>query len=779
MDTQQQHARLVRLPVLADIIRRSRRAVVSCLAIAWALACWPMSGVVGAAPPATLLEAKAFPLQGPNEGLEPEVLDFRYAPLHWQACIGLPLDPYKSIVGSDGGLYYDFGKGPYKGRYFGVHTGQYFGFHLRVLAALQAEGKAGKITQTLLGPRVPVVITQQRTGDLLLRQEAWAAAPQGKEVAQWSPRRVDYLWLKLKNVGSRPVWGALALRIDGKQVVLDKTRTRLVEADHPDKAFATISSSPAGTPVFVKEEGKNDKNSVCLILPTKPSKRYESEFAPGEEFRVLLALPQGPSAAAAIEEKDAAAEQQRAADYWTGQAGLPYDRITVPDRAMQQLLDSCIRNIYQAREIRDGRPLFQVGPTLYRGTWAADGAFIMETVAYLGRADEARIGLENQVERDQGPQGVTFSKQLGLRLWMIWRHAQLTGDWQWLQRMWPCVQRNVKQIIDFRQTTRSDPQALNFGLMPPGTGDGGLGGVHLEYTNVYWTLAGLRAAIEMADKIHRPDAAAWKTEYQDYWNCFERARRRDQVVDAAGNLYLPVVMKGQQPQAPQRRAWAFLQSVYPGRIFAADDRLMTGTLAMLDANQREGLIYGTGWIADGIWNYAGSFYAHAHLWQGHGRKGGRHALRLRQPRLPAVVLARGAELQGRAGELHRRHAPQLGHAELIRLVRHMVILERGNELHLLESLPRSWTKAGNQTRLVQVPTSFGPMDLTLTVAQDGKTARLEVRPPRREPPEKIVVHLEQFGHPVRGIRLGERDMAGRPLQVPLGQPSVLTLELAD
>ena len=43
----------------------------------------------------TLLEAKAFPLRGPDAGLEPEILDFRYAPLHWQTCIGLPLDPYK------------------------------------------------------------------------------------------------------------------------------------------------------------------------------------------------------------------------------------------------------------------------------------------------------------------------------------------------------------------------------------------------------------------------------------------------------------------------------------------------------------------------------------------------------------------------------------------------------------------------------------------------------------------------------------------------------------
>jgi len=55
----------------------------------------------------TLFEAKAFKLkgpaenlekQGPAENLEKQKMDFRYAPKRWQACIGLPDDPHKSIV---------------------------------------------------------------------------------------------------------------------------------------------------------------------------------------------------------------------------------------------------------------------------------------------------------------------------------------------------------------------------------------------------------------------------------------------------------------------------------------------------------------------------------------------------------------------------------------------------------------------------------------------------------------------------------------------------------
>ena len=97
-------------------------------------------------------------------------------------------------------------------------------------------------------------------------------------------------------------------------------------------------------------------------------------------------------------------------EYWA-KLDLPYDRIVVPDPNIQALLDACIRNIYQAREIKEDRPAFQVGPTCYRGTWAADGPFILEAVTYLGRAAETRAGLEQQVDQDQGPGGVAFSKK--------------------------------------------------------------------------------------------------------------------------------------------------------------------------------------------------------------------------------------------------------------------------------------------------------------------------------------------------------------------------------
>ena len=500
--------------------------------------------------------------------------------------------------------------------------------------------------------------------------------------------------------------------------------------------------------------------------------------AAGQSFELLVAVPLGEAAQRGFTLLDPTAARRQAVEFWT-RADLPFDRFTVPDPAVQSLLDSCIRNIYQAREIKDGRPAFQVGPTCYRGTWAADGPFILEAITYLGRADEVRAGLEQQVDADSGPGGVEFSKKSGLRLWMIRRHAQLTGDRDWLKQMWPRVQREVNQIIEYRKMTRDDPKQANYGLMPIGTGDGGLGGMHREYTNVYWTLAGLKAAIDMAQELNEPAAAAWQAEYADYWQVFDKARNRDKQTDAAGNTYVPVTMQGEQPQLPQRGAWAFLQSVFPGRVFPSDDPLMLGTMAMLDANQREGLIYGTGWIEDGIWNYAASFYAHAHLWLGHGRKA---AATLYAFGNHASPLLTWREEQNPVGE-RPHYVGDMPHnwasAEFIRLVRHSLILERGRELHLFEGLPRAWTRPGCVTELKAVPTTFGDVSLKLEVAADGRTATVTVDPPHREAVDKLVVHLEQFARLAAKISLDGKDADRVPAAIPTDRATTIEIELSE
>lgn len=434
--------------------------------------------------------------------------------------------------------------------------------------------------------------------------------------------------------------------------------------------------------------------------------------------------------------------REHAVAYWKN-APLPFGRVQVPDAGIQALLDSSIRNIWQAREIKKGLPAFQVGPTCYRGLWIVDGAFILEAATILGAGDQARNGVAYELTYQQ-PDGrievmQNFSKENGIVLWTCLRHAQLTQDKAWLESIWPRLVRIAAHIRELRKQTLTNDTPLDDGLVPPGFPDGGIGGVHPEYTNVYWNLLGLRAFVQAAHWLGRADEAAqWQKEYDDFMAAFRKAAARDMKTDSHGNRYLPIRMDGED--LPQRGQWAFCHAVYPGQIFPKDDPLVAGNMAMLAATEREDMVYGTGWDATGIWNYFASFYAHAWLWQGNGRKAAQALYAFANHAAPVLAWREEQSLKGekykKVGDMPHNWAS----AEFIRLVVHLLALDRGDELHLFEGLPTEWTKPGMVTKLNGIATPFGKLTMELKVTADGKTATLRVEPLSDPSCRKIVVH---------------------------------------
>jgi len=68
-------------------------------------------------------------------------------------------------------------------------------------------------------------------------------------------------------------------------------------------------------------------------------------------------------------------------------------------------------------------------------------------------------------------------------------------------------------------------------------------------------------------------------------------------------------------------------------------------------------------------------------------------------------------------------------AEFIRLVRHLLIFERGEGLDLLPGLPPEWRGPGCVTRLDKTPTRFGPVSLLLHVGENQQFTLLIERDP--------------------------------------------------
>ncbi|MGC8642697.1 MAG: hypothetical protein ACP5XB_22800 [Isosphaeraceae bacterium] len=647
--------------------------------------------------------------------------DFRYAPPWWQSAICLPDDPDKILVGKEGQLLLDFGHGVV--RNFGI--------------VLQPELDPGAawVKQQTISPRAPVVQTFKNTRGVDVLEEAFVVVPgrnePGPATRPHLTRRIVVL-CSLHNGSRTEARRQLVLRIFTREkLATDKNHEAMVGAS------TRIQASLAGASLASIGESQW---AVRLPLLT---------IGPGESRQVVWTIDRNdPERHDTLSPEQALAARDAARNWWE-QADLPFATIHVPDPDIQGMLDACIRNIWQAREIKQGLPAFHVGPTVYRGLWVVDGSFLLEAAAILGRAHDARAGVEYLLSH-QKPDGSfeiipCFWKENGIVLWAATRHAFLTQDQSWLRSRWPRLRAVVKAIQTLRSRASTDPKALELGLLPPGEVDGGISNrTKPEYSNTYWCLAGLKAAIAAANWLgETADATAWQREYDNFLSIYRNAAARDTLRDASGNAYVPTMMGNIDHHVPQRGQWAFCHAVYPGGVFKPGDPLVVGQLAMLRATKSagEGLVYDTGWMHQGIWTYFASFYGHAVLWNGQGREAAevlydfaRHASPSRTWREEQKPVGKGNE---EVGDMPHNWAS----AEFIRLCTHLIELDRGSELHLLEGFPREWAGPGMVTRLDGVLTPFGPLHLELRVAADGKSARLKIGKLTGSRPARIVLHL--------------------------------------
>jgi hypothetical protein len=83
----------------------------------------------------------------------------------------------------------------------------------------------------------------------------------------------------------------------------------------------------------------------------------------------------------------------------------------------------------------------------------------------------------------------------------------------------------------------------------------------------------------------------------------------------------------------------------------------------------------------------------------------------------------------------------LGAANYALMLRHMLIHERGDELHLLAAVPDGWLADGKEIRVQRAPTHFGPIDLHVRGMAAG--VQITLTPPLRTPPKRIVLHLPE------------------------------------
>ena len=199
-----------------------------------------------------------------------------------------------------------------------------------------------------------------------------------------------------------------------------------------------------------------------------------------------------------------------------------------------EFLTACARNIQQAREVKNERLVFQVGPTVYRGLWIVDGNFLLEAARYLGYDKEADQGLRSEWSK-QADSGQVIAagggehwKDTAIAMFTLVRQCELKQDWSLFRELQSNVSRAIDFLVGFRDQARSGKSTNGrYGLLAPGFADGGIDGVRSEFTNTVWTLAGLRAVAEAAKQQDIPALDKAGELYKELYAALRDSPKRD------------------------------------------------------------------------------------------------------------------------------------------------------------------------------------------------------------------------------------------------------------
>jgi len=648
----------------------------------------------------------------------PAAIDFRYSPRSWQTAYCFPDDHYKSLVGEHGEL-----RCGHPGQSGGIaYFPEIVEFSLLGMEANEVR------EQRLEAPGVPIIHTRIDRPEAYLELTMFATRRPGEG-------RVDNVILQVE---ARSAHSEKAVPV---VVVRTKREIKL----QPSAGITLLRlDSEAGPPFLLADSplSPHEDGAVFRSYLLKAATAAE-----GRPCRCFFRFPQEGQGIDRLKEGLETPDRllAEARDDWENWA--PFEagvRWQLPGRRGEFLV-ACARNLQQAREERAGRTTFQVGPTVYRGLWVVDGHFILEAARYLGYNKEAQEGLEATWKRQEAEGGVFAGggrehwKDTGIALFTLVRQAELSQDWTYFREMQPNVARAARFLVNLRDSAR-DNGSLNghYGLLAPGFGDGGLGGVRSEFTNTLWVLAGLKAITEARDRLGLPDLGEVKPFYKELRDAFFAAAHHEMRRHPEGFDYLPMLLKGDAQWAaenewdrprPQTAQWALSHAIYPGLVFEKDDPIVKGHIRLMQACSQEDIPAETGWLPHGgVWNYNAGFVAHVYLWAGMPDWA---QLTFSGFLNHATPLYCWREEQPLRGSLTADYVGDMPHnwasAECILYLRHMLALEDGATLRLLAGIGDSELAEGEVLSLVQSPTRFGRLDMTLEPLDRHQGWRLKFR----------------------------------------------------
>ncbi len=424
----------------------------------------------------------------------------------------------------------------------------------------------------------------------------------------------------------------------------------------------------------------------------------------------------------------------RTVQFWKGLLCNPeVARIEVPCRKATEALLAA--HVCQVLVSDHGR--LHGGEGFYDSFYIRDGAYQIMELEEAGLWDSAAKAVEFYLKA-QRPDGrfETQTNQLdanGQAVWVLWQYWKITGEKSFLERAYPAMVRAVEWTRQARRETPADSPFA--GLLPPAPADGEFlwDGKHHIVGYDFWNLRGMELVADAARALgHTAEADQWAYEAAQYRQAIEAAWKR------TGLRHFPPSWEKEGTH------WGNTETLWPTPIWPSDDPRVSALVEHARREHGGGFCEGTiRWLggdrsAEAIHPYLSAYTTMTDLVRGHHEQVVEDFYWYLLHSTACHAFPEGIYYRKRFAWSHTIPHPT-GAANYALMLRHMLVHEQGEELHLLRAVPDWWLEPGQKIMVERTPTHFGPMSMLLQARADG--VEVALTPPQREKPKRIVLFL--------------------------------------
>ena len=671
------------------------------------------------------------------------IIDHRYSNTDAQSLIGLPMGSHKTIVDKQGDLKWS--QWSLKRKPLDTPIG--FSSQMDGELAIQAfagDDPLNVASQRLYRGRYPFILSSARTGSITLEELAFAVDPDAKPgeipTAHSGARGMDLVRLTFGNSGASAA--EVTLKLSGRERNLPGHVVGAMLENGAGEDVALVHDT-AGAAVAAEDNGLT--LALRLSIPAHGSKSiwielpYEWPVARNRE----LSRESGEALLA------------KAVAQWDGLWALGA-KVEFPQKELNDFYDSSVAYVLILTEFDARGDLWALdGPAVYRQYWGRGEYFQARAMEVAGFMTPARESVEHAFHLMNDDGEWDFPPTSGWPAWdnsggnaaAVWDYYLFSRDKHWLAQAYPYLLQSAAWIRDHREEStlegvagipigarpihrmipshcRTEPapplqpgeKTYWYGLLPWSYGDSGLPEGH-SFSHNFLADYAIKVTGEAATVLGHPNAAAWlNREYAGFTAAIRDDVKRAVTLETTTPPYLPAM-----PTYPQGAYSQTFLAIYPTGLYAPNDPLVTGLITRMEREEKQGLPTNVAWAGPaGVWAGESMNMAETYLLRGEKQKAAdmltaalNHSyttnvwkeeilVDVNAPRACNTSHSKHKDMEG-TGDMPEAWA----NANLVLLLRDMLLNERGGKLHLLPGLLASWVPTGKALTLDNAPVTTG------------------------------------------------------------------------